>query len=118
MGRGKPQAVAAQKHQKKLVGPATSQKPEMVKLPVQKIKSSSEAYYGGTAKQPHVHVYAKGCHLKLGTHRYNLVQNNTKYASAIADAYLALRPHALHDTLRPWVDAALRLYGADDLIPD
>lgn len=118
MGRNKGKQSAGLHYQKKLVGAATSQQPEMVKLPVQNIKKTKEAYYGGSAKEPHVHVYASGCHLKLGSHRFNLVQNDKAYVSAIADAYLALRQHPLHDTLRPWMDAALRLYGADKHIPD
>lgn len=56
------------------------------------------------------HVYAGGAHLKLGAHRYNLVQGGKRY-SAVADAYRALGSHALGGTLWPWVDAALDYFG-------
>ena len=105
------------KHKKKLVGAADAREPVMVTLPKKEIKKDRDEYYGGTAKQPHVHVYPGGCHLKLGGDRYNLVQNGVIYKGKIADAYEALRAHALHDTLRPWMDAALVFFGADDQIP-
>jgi hypothetical protein len=67
-------------------------------------------YFGGGANAPHVHVYPGGAHLKLGSHRYNLVQNGKRY-SAVDDAYAALDGHALGPTLRPWVTAALTYFG-------
>ncbi|MBN8737577.1 MAG: hypothetical protein J0H27_15090 [Xanthomonadales bacterium] len=67
-------------------------------------------YFGGGANAPHVHVYPGGAHLKLGSHRYNLVQNDKKY-SAVKDAYEALDGHPLGSTLRPWVSAALKYFG-------
>ena len=77
------------------------------------ISSSKDKYYGGNANEPHVHVYPGGCHLKLGKNRQNLVQNGGVQASQCQKAYDALDDHPLGDTLRPWVDAALRYFGAD-----
>lgn len=83
---------------------------EAVVVEVKTIKG--DGYYGGGANAPHVHVYPGGAHLKLGGHRYNLVQNGKKY-SAVADAYAALEEHALGSTLKPWVAAALKYFGFD-----
>jgi hypothetical protein len=105
------------KHKKKLVGPADSLKPVMVELPKKTIRKDKEEYYGGGAGEPHIHVYPGGCHLKLGKNRYNLVQNLAIYKGKIDEAYQALRTHALHDSLRPWMDAALVLFNAEAHIP-
>jgi hypothetical protein len=74
------------------------------------VRIKGNGYYGGAANQPHVHVYAGGAHLKLGVHRFNLVQGGKRY-SAVDDAYRALGSHPLGGTLRPWVDAALAYFG-------
>lgn len=95
-GAGKPVAAAAPG------APAAA--------PAAAVKIKGNGYYGGGAQQPHVHVYAGGAHLKLGAHRYNLVQGGKRY-SAVDDAYRALGSHALGGTLRPWVDAALDYFG-------
>jgi hypothetical protein len=70
-------------------------------------KIKKDGYYGGGANQPHVHVYGASAHLKLGRHRYNLVQDGKKYTSAIKDAYDALEDHPLGADLKEWVDAAI-----------
>ena len=74
------------------------------------ITSTKEEYYGGSAGQPHVHVYAGGCHLKLGAKRFNLVVDGKRH-SAIDGAHAALMNHAKKDELAPWVAAALKLFG-------
>lgn len=108
---------SAPPHKKKLVGAADAKKPVMVALPKKEIKQTKNKYYGGADDEPHIHVYPSGCHLKLGKHRYNLVQDSQIYKGKIAEGYEALRIHALHDTLRPWMDAALVLFGAESEIP-
>jgi hypothetical protein len=75
-----------------------------------KIKKGEE-YYGGNANAPHVHVYDKGCHLKLGSKRFNLVQDGKKYSSGIDGAHDALLKHGKKDALAPWVAAALNHFG-------
>lgn len=82
-----------------------SDKGAVVMVEVKRINGNG--YYGGGADEPHVHVYAKGCHLKLGADRYNLVQGGKKYSGKVAEAYEALKGHALGNTLKPWVAAAL-----------
>ncbi len=99
----------SKQYEKKLVGAAGAKKTVMAPKIVQVIKNDKDSYYGGGANSPHVHVYPGGAHLKLGAHRYNLVQNRVKYSSASA-AYDALDDHALGDQLRPWVDAALKYF--------
>ena len=85
-------------------------KPVAAAAPAAAVRIKGNGYYGGGAQQPHVHVYAGGAHLKLGAHRYNLVQGGKRY-SAVDDAYRARGSHALGGTLRPWVDAALDYFG-------
>jgi hypothetical protein len=104
-------AAHSKQYTKQLVGEEGSKKPEMVPTVTQVIKNSKDNYYGGGANEPHVHVYASGAHLKLGKHRYNLVQGGKRYEASIKDAYEALDTHAMGTTLRPWVDAALALLG-------
>ena len=103
-------AAHSKQYTKKLVGDEGSKKAVMVEQVVKVIKNDKDNYYGGGANAPHVHVYPGGAHLKLGSRRYNLVQNRIKYSSADA-AYEALDGHALGDTLRPWVDAALKYFA-------
>jgi hypothetical protein len=103
-------AAHSKQYAKKLVGDEGAKKPVMVEKVSKVIKNDKDAYYGGGANQPHVHVYPGGAHLKLGQHRYNLVQNGVRYSSADA-AYEALDDHPLGDELRPWVDAALAYFG-------
>ena len=100
----------AKSYRKKLEGDEGASTAVMVAVVSKVIKK--DGYYGGAADEPHVHVYASGAHLKLGKHRYNLVQDGKKYSS-VAAAYEALDEHALGDTLRPWVDAALKYFGVD-----
>lgn len=68
-------------------------------------------YLGGAENEPHVHVYGRGFHLKLGRDRYNIVQNGTLYESATKDAHEALKHHALKNTLAPFVAASLKKFG-------
>jgi hypothetical protein len=71
---------------------------------------ADKEFLGGGKDDPHVHVYSGGFHLKLGSHRYNIVQSDTLYESAIKDAHSALKSHALKDTLAPYVAAALKKF--------
>lgn len=103
-------AAHSKQYQKQLVGAEGAKTAVMVPLVVKVIKNDKDAYYGGGANEPHVHVYPGGAHLKLGAHRYNLVQNGKKYSS-VSTAYEELDKHSLKDTLRPWVDAALKYFG-------
>ncbi len=101
----------SKQYMKKLVGEEGNKKAVMVPKVTKVIKSDSDAYYGGGANEPHVHVYPGGAHLKLGGDRYNLVKKGIIYTSTVNSAYEALDNHALGDTLRPWVDAALKYFG-------
>ena len=74
-------------------------------VPKKVIKSTKDAYYGGGANEPHVHVYPGGAHLKLGKNRYNIAQDGAKRLSR-AEVLAALEGHGLKDTLAPWVEAA------------
>ncbi len=103
-------AAHSKKYMKKLVGEEGSKQPLMVEKVAKVLKNDKDNYYGGTAKQPHVHVYPGGAHLKLGAKRFNLVQNGVKYASTITAAYGAMDEHPLGDDLRPWVDAVLKYF--------
>ncbi len=71
---------------------------------------ADKEYLGGGKDDPHVHVYSGGFHLKLGSHRYNIVQSNVLYAEAVEKAHAALKSHALKDTLAPYVAAALKKF--------
>lgn len=101
----------SKQYEKKLKGENGAKKPVMVEVVSKVIKNDKERYYGGAANQPHVHVYPGGAHLKLGKHRYNLVQKRVTYDNAIEDAKEALNDHAMGGTLRPWVDAAIAYFS-------
>ena len=103
-------AAHSKQYTKKLVGGEDAKTPVMVQKVSKVIKSDKEGYYGGGADEPHVHVYPGGAHLKLGKHRYNLVQNGKKYDGSVDAALEALKSHALGDVLKPWVEAALKYF--------
>jgi len=65
-------------------------------------------YYGGTAKQPHVHNYGKTSHLKLGEgERYDFVVGGVVDDAQLKLAREALSYHAWGYTLNAAVDKAL-----------
>ncbi|HEY1369794.1 MAG TPA: hypothetical protein VGF23_21885 [Gaiellaceae bacterium] len=90
-----------------------AQKPPPTKDPLQARKDAAwrvfkqGEYIGGAANQPHVHLLGNEFHLKLGSDRYNIYQQNKLRQSDLKDARTALSKHALKDTLNPAIDRAL-----------
>lgn len=75
--------------------------------------TKSGDYWGGADNSSHVHVYGGGFHLKLGDHRYNIVQDGKLYRSGVYDAHEALKSRKEKDMvagLRAAVKAALVKY--------
>lgn len=68
-------------------------------------------YLGGTENEPHVHIYGGGFHLKLGSKRFDIVQNGKLYAEPMTRAHDELKGHALKDKLGPCVAAALKKFN-------
>lgn len=65
-------------------------------------------YYGGKANEPHVHMYGKRFHLKLGEgQRFNIVADDGFRPVELRDARAALAGHPLRDRLNAAVDKAL-----------
>ena len=75
-----------------------------------KSAKADKEYLGGGKDEPHVHVYSGGFHLKLGTKRFNIVQDGKLYDEGITKAHAELKSHALKDTLAPYVAAALKKF--------
>ena len=60
-----------------------------------KSAKADKEYLGGGKDEPHVHVYSGGFHLKLGTKRFNIVQDGKLYDEGITKAHAELKSHAL-----------------------
>jgi hypothetical protein len=91
-----------------------AQKPPPAKDPLQARREAAKRvpvydgeYYGGTAAEPHVHVYGSEFHLKLGAERVNIYVDNKLRQGALTEARTKLSTHALKNVLNPAIDRAL-----------
>jgi hypothetical protein len=64
---------------------------ERAETVLQSVKIPKTEYIGGDANESHIHQYSGGFHLKLGSHRFNIVQNGKVYAESLKMAKEALK---------------------------